>query len=89
MTFLSQLRPGQSAVVDGLEAGNPTYRAKLLAMGVTPGTLMTVVRCAPMGDPIEVSLRGYRLSLRRAEAAVIRTRATAEAFSQRELPLPA
>lgn len=69
---LPDLRPGDRARIEGLEPGNAAYRAKLLAMGVTPGTEFTVVRYAPMGDPIEIEIRGYHLSLRRIEGSVIR-----------------
>lgn len=46
-------------------------RRRMLEMGVTPGTEIEITGCAPMGDPIEVTLRGYRLSLRREEAALV------------------
>jgi len=41
----------------------------LLEMGLTPGVEVTVVSAAPLGDPVEIELRGYRLSIRRNEAA--------------------
>ena len=44
---------------------------RLLEMGLLPGTVIEVVRVAPLGDPIELSLRGYALSIRRAEAMAI------------------
>jgi Fe2+ transport system protein FeoA len=44
---------------------------RLLEMGVTPGCDLTVVRVAPLGDPVEVRLRGYRLTLRKSDAAHI------------------
>lgn len=72
MTTMTDLRRGDRGVVRGFERGSNPYRSKLLAMGVTPRTEFTIVRYAPMGDPIEVELRGYRLSLRRAEAAVVK-----------------
>lgn len=42
--------------------------ARLLEMGVTPGVEVAIVGCAPLGDPLELELRGYRLSIRRSEA---------------------
>ncbi|WP_019646351.1 FeoA family protein [Novispirillum itersonii] len=74
---LSQLRPGQSARVIGLDGGAPAYRQRLLAFGLTPGTSFTLTRVAPLGDPLEVRLRGYTLTLRRDEAAILRIEALA------------
>ncbi|MBS1155364.1 MAG: ferrous iron transport protein [Proteobacteria bacterium] len=68
---LGQLVRGQKAVVTGLLAESRPFRRKLLAMGLTPGCEVEIVRVAPLGDPMEVSLRGFRLSLRRIEAAGI------------------
>jgi ferrous iron transport protein A len=50
-------------------AGDDAVSLRLLEMGLTPGTAIRVVGRAPLGDPLELELRGYRLSLRRAEAA--------------------
>ena len=47
------------------------YKKKLLAMGLTPGTEFTVTRVAPLGDPVEIQVRGFKLSLRRDEAAAL------------------
>ena len=44
---------------------------RLKEMGLLPGTTITLVRTAPMGDPIEIKLRGYHLSLRKSEAAFV------------------
>ncbi|RQW23287.1 ferrous iron transport protein A [Rhodobacteraceae bacterium CH30] len=65
---LGQLRPGQKATVSALSAAALPFRRKLLAMGVTPGCMVEIVRVAPFGDPVELSLRGFSLCLRRAEA---------------------
>jgi ferrous iron transport protein A len=65
---LRELAPGQRAVVTGYAAADPAYRAKLLAMGLTRGVVLTLVRVAPLGDPVKVEVRGYSLSLRKAEA---------------------
>ncbi|QQO11394.1 ferrous iron transport protein A [Breznakiella homolactica] len=51
--------------------GEGALRRRLLDMGLTPGTSVKVVKLAPMGDPMELELRGYSLTLRRADAANI------------------
>ena len=65
---LGQLAVGEAGKVVGFDKSNRAYRQKLLAMGLTPGTEFTVVRYAPLGDPVEIRLRGFALSLRKAEA---------------------
>ncbi|MCL2260587.1 MAG: ferrous iron transport protein A [Fibromonadales bacterium] len=69
---ISSLKPGDKAVVERYapDVGRD-YKLKLLALGLTKGTEFTVVKVSPLGDPIEIELRGYRLSLRRHEAEVI------------------
>ena len=49
--------------------GADEITARLFEMGLTPGVFVTMLGCAPLGDPIELELRGYRLSLRKTEAA--------------------
>ncbi|MBL8660673.1 MAG: ferrous iron transport protein A [Rhodospirillales bacterium] len=68
---LSDLRVGDAATVTGFAAGSHGYRARLMAMGLTPGTRFRLKRLAPLGDPVEIEVRGFSLSLRRAEADVI------------------
>jgi len=67
---LDRLKPGNSAQVTDIEADH-ILRRRMMELGVTPGTKVSVVRVAPMGDPIEIKVRGYRLSLRKADAASI------------------
>ncbi len=67
----SSLQAGDEGIIAGYASAQPEYRKKLLAMGMTPGTPFRVVRVAPLGDPVEISVRGYAVSLRRREAAVI------------------
>ena len=67
---LADLQPGQSGVVREVEIDSPDS-VRLMELGIVPGTLVSVVRFAPLGDPIEIEARGYNLSLRRAEAATI------------------
>ncbi|WP_303720285.1 FeoA family protein [Malonomonas rubra] len=68
---LGELSVGEKAVVSGFSAGQKEYRSKLLAMGVTKGIKLELTRVAPLGDPLEVSVRGFSLSLRKAEAAAV------------------
>ena len=70
---LSRMRPGEFGHVLALQPGSEV-RDHLLELGFTPGTEITVLRVAPMGDPLTVRIRGYQLSLRRREAEVIRMR---------------
>ena len=64
---LAELRIGQTATVTQL-AGSDSISARLLEMGLIPGTTVTLIGKAPLGDPLEFELRGYRLSLRKSEA---------------------
>ena len=50
-------------------SGDDNTSLRLLEMGLTPGVEVTIVGAAPLGDPVELELRGYRLSIRRNEAA--------------------
>lgn len=68
---LADLRPGMQARVAGLE-GVGALRRRLLELGLTPGATVTLLRAAPLGDPLQVRLRGYALALRRADAARVR-----------------
>ena len=67
---LASLAPGRAGVVRRIGSSGPVRR-RLLEMGVLPGTRIEVEGVAPLGDPIRVKIRGYRLSLRREEAAAI------------------
>lgn len=67
---LNDLRVGEHAKVS-LIATQGAYRRKLLAMGLLPGTVFQVVRVAPLGDPVELRVRGSLISLRKEEAATI------------------
>ncbi len=68
---LADFRVGMRGRVIGFDKGSKEYRKKILAMGLTKGTEFTVNRVAPMGDPIEIEVRGYNLSLRKDEAAAL------------------
>lgn len=67
---LSRLAPGERGTVVRVACARPVTR-RLLEMGLLPGTQVQVVRVAPFGDPIELTLRGYALSIRRSEAQAI------------------
>ena len=67
---LKDLKPGKSGVVLTV-GGEKALRRRLLEMGITPRTTVTVKKTAPMGDPIELLLRGYVLSLRLDDAEKI------------------
>ena len=64
---LSELAVGASAVVREFPKTGPAF-IRLREMGVLAGTRVTLVRTAPMGDPIEIKVRGYNLTLRKTEA---------------------
>lgn len=67
---LKDLRPGQEGTVISIgEKGS--MRRRIMDMGVTPGAVVKVIKVAPLGDPIEVNIRGYELSLRKDEAKQI------------------
>jgi ferrous iron transport protein A len=68
MTSLETVTVGKSANVADI-TGDDATSLRLLEMGLTPGVQVTVVNTAPLGDPLELELRGYRLSIRRNEAA--------------------
>lgn len=68
----SDLEVGKHAKIIAIQPGEPVYRKRLIAMGLLPGTSFTVTRIAPLGDPIEIFVRGFALSLRKAEANILR-----------------
>ena len=68
---LSSLMPGDRATVQRISKMVPQTRQRLLEMGLVRGASIELIRFAPLGDPIEVNLGGYRLSLRQIEAEAI------------------
>lgn len=68
---LSELKIGEKARIISYRQGEQTYRQRLLAMGLLPGTMITLSRIAPLGDPIEILARGIALSLRKIEATLL------------------
>ena len=71
---LAELKAGEMAEITGYTLGNAAYRAKLLALGLTRGLQLKVINVAPLGDPFELAVRGYHLSLRREEVKVIKVK---------------
>jgi ferrous iron transport protein A len=67
---LADLQPGQAAEIVSIDCDRRMSR-RLMEMGLLPGTQVRVVRVAPLGDPLELRLRDYSLSVRRKEAAQI------------------
>jgi ferrous iron transport protein A len=64
---LTEIKPGHSGHVAEI-SGQGSLRHRIMAMGLLPGTPIRVERVAPLGDPIEISVRGYKLLIRKAEA---------------------
>jgi len=69
---LQDMHEGDTGRIVSYNKSFLTYRQKLLAMGLTPGTEFTVVRIAPLGDPIEIRIRGTDLSLRKNEVSALK-----------------
>ena len=68
--FLNLFKVNETGIVRKIEAEGKIKR-RLFDMGVTPGAKITLKKIAPLGDPIEVTLRGYELTLRKDEASKI------------------
>ena len=64
---LSDLKIGQRAKVLGIHMDKPDVRRHLLDMGITKGTEILIKKVAPMGDPVDIELRGYELCIRKEE----------------------
>lgn len=71
MASLGELKVGECARVSVYAETGRAYRRRLLSMGLTPGVEVRVIRVAPMGDPVEIGVRGFSLSLRREEACAL------------------
>ena len=70
MKTLDQLQVGESATVAKLN-GEGAVKRRIMDLGLTKGTAVTVRKVAPLGDPIELTIRGYELSIRKDEAAKV------------------
>lgn len=72
ITNLSDLAIGMTAVIQDMPTGHDAYLTRLRELGLVPGTKVRLVRRAPLGDPIEISVRGSRLAMRCSEAKHIK-----------------
>ena len=70
MKTLKEVAVGQTVTVKKLSGAGPVKR-RIMDMGITKGVEVFVRKVAPLGDPVEVTVRGYELSLRRADAEMI------------------
>ena len=70
MRVLRDISCGDKVRVTGINGAGPLKR-RIMDMGITKGTELTVRKTAPLGDPIEITVRGYELSLRKADAEII------------------
>lgn len=68
---LAELPAGKSAVISSIECEDKALRSHIMNMGITPGVRITMVKKAPLGDPLEINVRGYELTLRKNDAAKI------------------
>ena len=69
--LLSQMKVGEKGRIAQIQSGKTLYRHRLIALGLIPGTEFIVSRIAPLGDPVEIKTRGFAVSLRKDEAAIL------------------
>ena len=67
----NELNVGERAKIRGFSASDRAYRQKLMAMGLTRGSEFSIERIAPLGDPVEIEVRGTRFCLRKQEADIL------------------
>jgi len=70
MKTLREVKVGETVTVSRLHGDGPVRR-RIMDMGITKGTEIFVRKVAPLGDPVQISIRGYELSLRKADAEMI------------------
>ena len=70
MKLLSDLNPGEAGTVVEINADN-TLRRRIIDMGITLGTKIQIVKSAPLGDPMQIRVRGYEMIIRKSEMAKI------------------
>ena len=75
MKTLKQAKPGETVKVTKL-TGDSVVKRRIMDMGLTKGVEVQIRRVAPLGDPIEVTVRGYELSIRKADAEMIEVEST-------------
>ncbi|SPT68443.1 Ferrous iron transport protein A [Anaerobiospirillum thomasii] len=71
MKTLDSLKVGETTKVVSVHGEHTALRRRLLDMGLTPDTEVSITRMAPLGDPIELSLRGYSLTIRKSDASLV------------------
>ncbi|MDD3958385.1 MAG: FeoA family protein [Candidatus Izemoplasmatales bacterium] len=71
---LKDIKPGETCVIKNIHENN--LRKRIIDMGLTSKTKIKVMKLAPLGDPMEILVRGYRLTLRKAEARMIEVEKT-------------
>ena len=67
----SELKRGDKVKIVGYRTGDSQYKSKLLSMGLVRGVELRVLQVAPLGDPMELNIRNYELSVRKADAEMI------------------
>lgn len=72
--FLNAMLPGDKGTILQINTPTPHVRRRLMEMGLLKGTPIELIRFAPLGDPLEVRVRGFRLSLRKVEAEAVLVR---------------
>ena len=83
--LLSEIQIGQVVQVVRV-AGQSSFRRRLMELGLVPGTRVELVRVAPLGDPVELLVRGASLSIRKAEAGVIEVAHASSSPAEKPLP---
>ena len=68
---LDELKIGKDAYIESVETPEVSLRKHILDMGLTPGVEVTMIKVAPMGDPMEIRVRGYELTIRKDDARYI------------------
>ncbi len=68
---LRDLKPGDKGKIVSFNKGNPEYRRRLFSLGALPNTEFEVARIAPLGDPIEIKVRGSFISVRKGEIDIL------------------
>ena len=70
MKTLKEIKVGQNAIVRKIH-GDGALKRRIMDMGITKGVEVNIRKVAPLGDPLEITLRGYELSIRKADAELI------------------
>jgi ferrous iron transport protein A len=83
--LLSEIQTGHVVQIVSI-AGQSSFRRRLMELGLVPGTRVELVRVAPLGDPVELLVRGASLSIRKAEAGVIEVVRAATTLAENAVP---